>query len=45
MHHGLVFVLLDVGIIRVAVRKERGLYPLFGDLLNGAEWWYGAGNA
>lgn len=45
MHHGLILVLLDVGIIRVAIRRERGLYPLFEDLLNGTERRFGAGNA
>ena len=43
--HGLVFVLLNVATIRVAVCGERGLCPPFGDLLNGAERWFGSGNA
>ena len=45
MYHGLILVLLDVGVIRVAICGERGLYSLFGDLLNGTEWRFGAGNA
>ena len=38
-------VLLDVGIIGVTGRGERGLCPLFGGLLRGTERWSGAGNA
>jgi len=43
--HGLILVLLDVGIIRVAGCGERGLRPLFGGLLKGTERWFGAGDA
>jgi len=43
--HGLILVLLDVGIIRVAGRGERGLCPLLWDPLKGTERWFGAGNA
>ena len=43
--HGLFLVLLDVGIVRVAGRGDRGLCPLFWDFLRGTERWSGTGNA
>ena len=45
MHHGLVLVLLDVGVVRVAVYGEWGLCPLFGDLLESTERRFGGRNA
>lgn len=43
--HGLVLILLNVGIVRVARCGERGLCPPFEDLLDGAERWFGGINA
>jgi hypothetical protein len=45
VRHGLVLVLPNVGIIRVAVCGERRLCPLFEGLLDGTERWFWAWNA